>query len=714
MNTEKTSYDWVNFYQEFADKLQAYHHCRKDLIATIQQIFKDQGLKLSTMERKGVAWFDVDPFSVFGLFTKGLTYANRKRIMTGFAKAWNMSSAVPENFDGIPVLNNQRATLYWFDGERGERDIDNLWDVFLAAMEYEKSRSESARQKFAQCFDKCIQQKGVKWSLTMGLYWMRPDFYVSLDSRNRWYILTHTDFSEQTKSILLELDKSGPTADLYLRANKSIQDDIMSQVGAYSTLPEFSLHAWSISEKVNAEKKAQRTPDTLADTKGDETQYWLYQPGPGAEMWDTFYADRIMGLAWGDVGDLDLKQDKESIRAALKEKYGADKLHRNDTLALWQFSQEMKEGDVIIVKQGFHRIIGRGIVASDYRYDNNGSSYPHVRDVEWTHQGEWEHPGQAAVKTLTNITAFSGYVKQLRGLFETDEEEEEETVTPTDAYTEENFLNEVYMERSHYHTLVQQLKRKKNIILQGAPGVGKTYAAKRLAYSIMGCKDKHRVMMLQFHQSYSYEDFIMGYRPAGTGFELKTGPFYEFCKTADADSENDYFFIIDEINRGNLSKIFGELFMLIEHDKREIPLRLLYSDEQFSVPKNLYIIGMMNTADRSLAMLDYALRRRFSFFELTPAFDSQGFRRYQERVNSKAFDKLIKQIQELNKDICADAALGNGFSIGHSYFCSQEALTMDGLRAIIEHELLPLLKEYWYDEPGIVEDWAERLRSSIS
>lgn len=138
--------------------------------------------------------------------------------------------------------------------------------------------------------------------------------------------------------------------------------------------------------------------------------------------------------------------------------------------------------------------------------------------------------------------------------------------------------------------------------MQGAPGVGKTYAAKRIAYSMMGVKDKERVAMIQFHQSYSYEDFIMGFRPSKDGFELRKGVFYNFCKVAEIDNENKYFFIIDEINRGNLSKILGELFMLIERDKRGIMLQLLYADEKFFVPENVYIIGMMNTADRSLAM----------------------------------------------------------------------------------------------------------------
>lgn len=229
----------------------------------------------------------------------------------------------------------------------------------------------------------------------------------------------------------------------------------------------------------------------------------------------------------------------------------------------------------------------------------------------------------------------------------------------------------------------------------------------------MGVKDKSRVMMVQFHQSYSYEDFIMGYRPAENGFKLEKGVFYNFCKEAEADSDNDYFFIIDEINRGNLSKIFGELFMLIENDKRGIELRMLYSNEKFSVPDNVYIIGMMNTADRSLAMLDYALRRRFAFFEMKPGFETDGFREYRQAINNKKFNNLINCVKNLNEYISKDESLGDGFCIGHSYFCNLHEVNDEVLEQIVEYELIPLLKEYWFDEPSKVENWSQKLRSAI-
>ena len=292
---------------------------------------------------------------------------------------------------------------------------------------------------------------------------------------------------------------------------------------------------------------------------------------------------------------------------------------------------------------------------------------------------------------------------------------------PKKVYTGKDFLQEVYITDKEYDKLEKLIKDKKNIILQGSAGVGKSYAAKRLAYSIIGEKDNKRVKMIQFHQSYSYEDFIMGYRPNENGFELKEGVFYKFCEDARNDEGNDYFLIIDEINRGNISKIFGELFMLIENDKRgeEYALELVYKDdEKFFVPENLYIIGLMNTADRSLAMLDYALRRRFAFYDMKPAFDSAQFKEYQNKLNNNKFNSLIEKVKELNEVIKHDGSLGEGFCIGHSYFCNLEnikddKLLLDKLSLIIEFELIPLLKEYWFDDKEKVNTWIKNLTDAI-
>lgn len=282
-------------------------------------------------------------------------------------------------------------------------------------------------------------------------------------------------------------------------------------------------------------------------------------------------------------------------------------------------------------------------------------------------------------------------------------------------YTEKDFLETVYMQGSTLQKLKALLKKKKNIILQGAPGVGKTFTAKRLAYAIMGVKDEQRVEVVQFHQNYSYEDFIQGYKPNDTGgFELKQGIFYRFCKKAQNTPEKDFFFIIDEINRGNLSKVFGELLMLIENNYRGTEIKLAYTDELFSVPKNLHIIGMMNTADRSLAMIDYALRRRFSFFDMHPGFNSEGFKKYQSRLNSKVFDRIIESVIALNETIKKDDSLGKGFCIGHSYFCGQEKFSHEWLEGVIEYDIDPMLREYWFDNQEKVDEEIEKLKDALN
>lgn len=457
------------------------------------------------------------------------------------------------------------------------------------------------------------------------------------------------------------------------------------------------------------------TDNVLADK--NTVRYWIYSP---YDSWNQLYEEGIITIGRDYLGDPNLYATRSDMQSAMQdcgtEKYTTT--YRNASLEVWQFIHDMNPGDVVFAKKGRDTVIGRGVVSSEFIYDETKpTEFKYYRKINWTHKGEWQHPGKAVSKTLTEITQYTDYVKRLTALFIDDETadisvsvDEQEIIY--DSYTSDDFLHDVYMSEEQYNTLTNLLLTKKNIILQGAPGVGKTYVAKRLAYSIMGEKDVSRVKMVQFHQSYSYEDFIMGFRPIETGFELKTGVFYDFCRKA-ADDDRPYFFIIDEINRGNLSKIFGELFMLIENDKRGVELQLLYADEQFSIPSNVHIIGMMNTADRSLAMLDYALRRRFAFYDILPAFESTGFGAYSRNVNNSKFDRLISVVQQLNEAISVDDSLGDGFCIGHSYFCTNVTINDEWLKSVVEFELIPLLKEYWFDEPTKVKMWTNHLREVL-
>ena len=459
--------------------------------------------------------------------------------------------------------------------------------------------------------------------------------------------------------------------------------------------------------------------DQVSDviTNDDSIHYWLYAPGEKASKWDDFYKRGIMGLGWDSITDLKEFESRDEVKAKLIEVYGGSEI--NSSLALWEFANLMKPGDIIFVKKGMYKVLGRGVVDSDYYYDANEKGYPHLRKVKWTHNEEHEHPGQAVMKTLTDITDYTEYVGKLNTLFEV-EENTSEIKSGFEPYDEDSFFKEVFLDSRKYETIRNLLERKKNIILQGAPGVGKSFAAKRLAYSIIGEKNTEQVKLVQFHQSYSYEDFIVGFRPSeeeNKQFEKKYGVFYEFCKKAIDDSDNKYFFIIDEINRGNMSKIFGELLLLIESDKRgpKNKIQLLYSNEDFYVPDNVYIIGMMNTADRSLAMIDYALRRRFAFVEFEPAFESEGFKLQQKEISNEKYNQLIDCVEDLNERITSDVSLGKGFRIGHSYFIPRNFSDVDDewLSDVVHYELIPLLEEYWFDESDKLSEWTRRLEDSI-
>ena len=531
-----------------------------------------------------------------------------------------------------------------------------------------------------------------------------------------------TAFASRVAELLpeFEQDHDGYPRKMYAKDRldeNELVNDLKQAFEAYqSCLEEFDE---DIQAYLNPDKQTPK--QTIVSTSFDQPRYWAIAPGENARLWDDFKQNNIIAIGWDKLGDFLQYPDKEAIRQSLQQLEQTDGYKTNDTLACYEFTHVMKIGDYVLAKKGLDVIIGFGQITSDYIYDDSRTEYHHVREVRWFAYGEWKIPeGVRTIipKTLTNITTYKERLQKILDLIhvpshaQIDKPNTPSAPTPKPPFSKADALAKLFLSDAEFDAMLDLLRYKKNIILQGPPGVGKSFIAKQIAFALLEAKDEERVEMIQFHQAYAYEDFMQGFRPNDDGkFALKNGVFYEFCKRAQRNPA-PHVFIIDEINRGNLSKIFGELMLLIEPDKRglDFAMPLTYAlHERFFLPENLYVIGLMNTADRSLAMVDYALRRRFVFIDLAPQFQSEKFKAHlrQRGVPDDVIERIVAHLTALNQQIAADKNLGKGFCVGHSFFCPNAvAQTPDATwyQRVIHYEIRPLLEEYWFDASDTVDE----------
>ena len=817
---------WTEFYSEFASLVLDFENDREKLIEKIKQVYTNAKIKLPTLE-KGNNIVDIDPFTIFGLFNKGITIENRIAILTQIKDLFDVSAEVPSDFDGIPVLNNMSATFYHFIGDRGANDIDNLWKLFRCAVNY--ADKKEAQEDFVNAFNLVVKQKGVSWNITMGLYWIRPFTFINLDARNR-KLLENNQSRFKPDLDVVKLLKHMLTAQDYLLLMNKVKD-IMTE---YETFPDLSFDAWETSTK-----------DSDA-FYGENNDYWPslaeYDPRLSKEDWKKYL----------------LEVEIPQHPSPMKMLKGIIEL--GGEASCKQLSQ----------KYGGHPTVYVGCTTSLGRRIKKYFNLPPCMD------GEQERffPIPFYGKAVDDEDGHSYIYKIRPKLLEALKELDLSKFTP-------------YYEEGDEAMEIATTNVAKNTILYGPPGTGKTYNTVVYAVAIIENKtveaikdepystvferyNKYKadglIEFTTFHQSYGYEEFIEGIKPimdntddeqADIQYQVTSGLFKSFCDkagspilkqaktdiglnasptiwkvslegtgenptrtecmanghirvgydsygkditsetnfveggknvvnafiskmkigdivlscysstTIDAigvvtgdyewheeyehykrlrkvnwvvkgikhditainggstltlasvyklnialadimeiiakeasttkveDKKKNYVFVIDEINRGNISKIFGELITLIESSKRigqpeGMKAKLPYSQQLFGVPDNVYIIGTMNTADRSIATIDTALRRRFRFKEMLPDAEVLKGIVVEDISISEMLVRMNKRISVL---------YDREHTIGHAYFIPlKENSTVEQLAEIYENAIVPLLQEYFYED----------------
>lgn len=647
VQTDQQRFKWTKFYEAIADGLLNYKNNRDKLVSHIHTIAsRVDGLSnLQDIFKDGTTRpiEDICPFTTMGIFNRGITDTNRKIIAKELASFLEVEEPVPDSFEGIPILNNQRSWFFGFENKRQVDDIDTLWDIFEKAIHFSDTDDADSRSDFMSAYDKAANNYGVGWNLTMGLYWIRPWNFLTLDSQSQEYI---------NKKLGIKIGFNGPkkrcSADDYLKVLDTLELRFKEDAYPVHSFPDLSYAAWL-------------TP--ASDDDGSKGR------------WKKSVLSKIIQLC-------EVKGQADFTRQEFQDRYLSDlkdEFPDNNTTesTIDRTMQVLRDDDLL-------EFVARGI----YR---------------WTGFDE-------------------------KGLLLDDVMQVEETTVPSPIvpYSLDDIIDEgSFLDRDSLSSILERLRTKKNLILQGPPGTGKTWLAKRLAFALMGQKSDRKVRAVQFHPNLSYEDFVRGWRPSGEGkLTLVDGPFLEMIKAAAKDPNNKHVVVIEEINRGNPAQIFGEMLTLLEADKRtpDEALELCYrqfDDERIHIPGNLYVIGTMNIADRSLALVDLALRRRFAFINLEPVFGKV----WRDWVHSKSgievsvLEGIEQRLLALNEEIKLDRSLGAQFKVGHSYvtpaFHSSITNAQEWFRQVVVTEIGPLLDEYWFDDLDKAEKACNRLLEGL-
>ena len=701
-------FTWIPIYQELAHQLAGWENRQEELIAFLEKL-RAEGHVITPLQDKdaeGARFLlrEIDPFTFFGVFNRRIGYNHRLAILSQIKRHFGLQSDLPDDFNGVPVLNNMRSWFFPNQMLRDASDIKSLWQVFQLAL----GENPLANKEFLQAFDTALKVKQTNVNLTMGLFWIRPDTFLSLDQSNREYVG-------------IRLPTGGLTAKFYAEMMGLMREE-------EKPFPEISLAAWG------AENERMRT---IAESKEAQYRawgginYWLvgayWDDRDPADQTDRFLEEGIWENGYknryiNDVMSMRVN-DRIAIKAASTQRTGLPFDARNKTVS----RMTIKAIGTIVANREDGRTVE---VEWDPDFKEKIWYFYTNRSTLWRLRLDDSYKFREYAERLRDFIwydreqDYDWFLNHLLSASETDQVLSEFIEVSKAPYSIDDLIAAgVFLTPEELENILERLQSKKVMILQGPPGVGKTFIGRKLAYALMKEIDNDRVEMVQFHQSYSYDDFVRGYRPIpgkAASFVLQNGVFFEFCQQAIRNPDREYVFIIDEINRGNLSQIFGELLMLIEPDKRgpEYALPLAYRTEDepnFFVPPNLYLIGLMNVADRSLAMVDYAMRRRFVFITLKPQYESPLFSQWllARGMNEELVQLIVERMTRLNREIREDPLLGENYELGHSFFLPKgdnfSGLDKNWYVRVVRTEIIPLLKEYWFDNPKRAEDAEKRL-----
>ncbi len=706
--TALNQFTWIPIYQELAKELAGWENRQEELISLLESL-RAQGYVVTPLQDKdaeGARFLlrEIDPFTFFGVFNRRIGYDQRLAILSQIKQHFGLQSDLPEDFNGVPVLNNMRSWFFPNQASRDGEDIKRLWRVYQVAL----TDNPLKNSNFLQAFDEALEVKQTNVNLTMGLFWIRPDVFLSLDETNRDYLG-------------VRLPAHGLTAKFYVDTISSVREDGRS-------FPEISLAAWGME---NARQRRIAESREAKYRAWGGINYWLVgaywddrDPADQTQrfleegIWENGYKNRYIN----DVMSMQVN-DKIAIKAASTQRAGLPFDAHNKTVS----RMTIKAVGTIVANRNDGRTVE---VEWDPAFEEKSWYFYTNRGTIWRLRLDESYRFREYAERLKDFIwygkeqDYEWFLNHQLSANETDQVFSEFIEVTKPPYSIDDMIaSGVFLTKEELERILERLQSKKAMILQGPPGVGKTFIGRKLGYALMNEIDTDRLEMVQFHQSYSYDDFVRGYRPipgrAGSFF-LQNGVFYEFCQKAIRDPDHEYVFVIDEINRGNLSQIFGELLMLIEPDKRgpEFALPLAYRTEDephFYVPSNLYLIGLMNVADRSLAMVDYAMRRRFVFITLKPQYESPLFRQWllERGMNNDLVQLIVERMTRLNQEIREDPLLGENYEIGHSFFLPKgdnfTSLDKNWYRRVVRTEIIPLLKEYWFDNPKRSEEAEKRL-----